>query len=129
MGILIYRSVYVQKVLKKFNMDKTYALRTPMLVRALEKDTDKFIMKQEGEEVLGPEYSYLSVIGALMHLTNNIRPDIAFVVNCLTRKCFLDDIKNILRYLHDMTDPGLFFRKNQDLRLIRYMDAGYLSNP
>jgi hypothetical protein len=52
MGILIYRSIYVQKVLKMFNMDKTYALRTPMLVRALEKDTDKFIMKQEGEEVL-----------------------------------------------------------------------------
>jgi hypothetical protein len=31
-------------------MDKAYALRTPMVVRALEKDTDSFRPKQ-GEEV------------------------------------------------------------------------------
>jgi hypothetical protein len=41
--------------LEKFNMDKAYALRTPMVVRALEKDTDQFRSKQEGEEVLEPE--------------------------------------------------------------------------
>jgi hypothetical protein len=34
---------------------------------------------------LGPEFSYLSVIGALMYLANNTRPDIAFAVNLLTR--------------------------------------------
>jgi hypothetical protein len=37
MSILIYRSAYVQKILKTFNMDKVYSARTPMLVRALEK--------------------------------------------------------------------------------------------
>jgi hypothetical protein len=33
-------------------MDKTSTLRTPMIVRALEKDTDPFRSKQEGEEIL-----------------------------------------------------------------------------
>jgi hypothetical protein len=46
-GILVHQSTYVQKVLKKFNMDKTYALRTPIAVHALEKDIDQFRPKQE----------------------------------------------------------------------------------
>jgi hypothetical protein len=84
--------------------------------------------------VLGPKYPYLSVIGALMYLTNNSRPDIAFVVNCLARHNAAstihhwNDIKNILRYLHATTYLGLFFRKNQDHSLIGYAYVGYLSD-
>jgi hypothetical protein len=76
--------------------------------------------RQEGEEVLGAEYPYLSVIGALMYLANNTRSDIAFTVNCLTRHSALpimhhwNDIKNILRYLNGTSDLGLLFRRNQD---------------
>jgi hypothetical protein len=100
--ILVHQSVYVQKVLKKFNMDKAYSARTPMVIRALEKDTYPFRSKEEGEEVLGQEYTYLSYIGALMYLANNIRPDIAFVVNYLARHSVTpimhhwNGIKNIL---------------------------------
>jgi hypothetical protein len=42
MGILVHQSACVKKVLEKFNMDKTYPLRTPMIIHALEKDTDPF---------------------------------------------------------------------------------------
>jgi hypothetical protein len=89
-----------------------------MVVRALEKETDQFSPKQEGEEVFGPEYPYLSVINVLIYLANNTRPDITFVVNCLVRHSTTptmrhwNDIKNILRYLHGMTDLGLFFGRN-----------------
>jgi hypothetical protein len=82
-GILIYQSAYVQKILKKFNMDKAYSATTLMIVRALEKDKDPFKSRKEG--VLEQEYTNLSVIGVLMYLTNNTRPNIAFTVNCLTR--------------------------------------------
>jgi hypothetical protein len=84
--------------------------------------------------VLGPKYPYLSVIGALMYLTNNSRPDIAFVVNCLARHNAAstirhwNDIKNILRYLYATTYLGLSFRKNQDHSLIGYAYVGYLSD-
>jgi hypothetical protein len=83
-GILIHQSTYVQKILEKFNMDKAYSARTLMIVRGLEKNKDLFRPK-EGEEVLGPEYTYLSVIDALVYLANNIKPDITFIVNCLAR--------------------------------------------
>jgi hypothetical protein len=73
-GILVHQSAYVQKVLDKFNMDKAYPFKTPMIIRALEKDTDPFRSRQEGEEVLGSEYPYLSVIRALLYLANNTRP-------------------------------------------------------
>jgi hypothetical protein len=73
-----------------------------MIVHALEKDKDPFKPREEGEEVLGQEYPYLSAIDALMYLTNNTRPDIAFIVNCLVRHNAAptmrhwNDIKNIL---------------------------------
>jgi hypothetical protein len=51
--ILIHQSADVQKILKKFNMNKIYPSKTPMVVRALEKDTDPFSPRQEGKEVLG----------------------------------------------------------------------------
>jgi hypothetical protein len=134
-GILIHQSAYAHKILKKFNMDKAYLARTPFVVCALEKDKDSFRLKEEGEDVLGLEYSYISVIGALMYLTNNTRSDIAFAVNCLARHSVVstmhhwNSIKNILRYLVDTIDLGLFFQKNQDSKLIGYADTGYLSDP
>jgi hypothetical protein len=85
MGILVHQSTYIQKVFKKFNMDKAYPATTPMILHALEKDKDPFKSREEGEEVLGQEYPYLSVIGALIYPVNNTRPDIAFTINYLTR--------------------------------------------
>jgi hypothetical protein len=46
--ILVHQSSYVQKILEKFNMDKAYPSKTPMVVRALEKETDPFRPHQEG---------------------------------------------------------------------------------
>jgi hypothetical protein len=85
MGILIHQLTYVQKILEKLNMDKTYPSKTPMIIRALGKDSDPFRPRQEGEEVLCSEYPYLSAIGALMYLANNTRLDITFIVNLLAR--------------------------------------------
>jgi hypothetical protein len=84
-GILVHQSAYVKKVLEKFNMDKAYPQRTPMIIHTLENDKDSFKPKQEGEEVLGAEYTYFNDIGALMYLANNTRLDIAFTINCLAR--------------------------------------------
>jgi hypothetical protein len=92
-----------------------------MVVHALDKDKDPFRLKEEGEEMLGQEYPYLSVIGALMYLANNTRSDIAFTVNCLARHSVAptlrhwNGIKSILRYLIGTIDLGLYFQKTKIL--------------
>ena len=70
-----------------------------------------------------------------MYLANCARPDIAFTVNLLarhsanpTRRHWVG-VKTILRYLNGTQDLGLYFPKNQDLRLVGYAYAGYLSDP
>lgn len=49
--------------------------------RSLQIYQDPYEPIEEGDKVIGPEYSYLSIIGALMYLVNNTRPDIVFVMN------------------------------------------------
>ena len=134
-GILVYQPAYIQKVLEKFNMDKSYPTKTPMVVRSLDMNKDPFRPRDNDEEILGPEFPYLSAIGALMYLANCTRPDIAFAVNLLARhsaaptKRHWTGVKNILRYLHGTKDLGLFYQKNQDMTMVGYTDAGYLSDP
>jgi hypothetical protein len=96
-----------------------------MIVCVLEKNKDLFRLKQEGDRVLRAEYPYLSVVGAFMYLANNTRLDIVFAVNCLVRHSatptirYCNSTKNILRYLNDTIDLGLFFQRNKKTRFNR----------
>jgi hypothetical protein len=133
--MFVYQSVYIQKVLEKFNMDKSYPNKTPMVVRSLEMETDQFRPRDEGEDILGPQVLYLSAIEALMYLANCTRPDIAFVVNLLAQhsvaptKRHWTGVKCILRYLNGTRDLGLFCKRGPNSDIIGYTDAEYLSDP
>jgi hypothetical protein len=122
-GIFVHQAAYMQKILEKFNMDKSYPSKTPVVVRSLDMKKDEFRPRDDGEESLGPKVSYLSAIGALMYLANSTQPDIAFIVNLLARysaaptKRHWTGVKNNFRYLNGTKDLELFFQ------------IGYLSNP
>ena len=134
-GVLVHQSTYIKKILKRFNMDKTHPLSSPMVVRSLDVKKDPFRPCEKGEELLGPEVPYLSAIGALMYLANCTRPDITFSVNLLARyssapiRRHWNGIKHILRYLSGTTDMGLFYSNKSKEKLLEYADAGYLSDP
>ncbi|KAL0461117.1 UNVERIFIED_CONTAM: Retrovirus-related Pol polyprotein from transposon TNT 1-94 [Sesamum latifolium] len=137
-GIFIHQSNYIEKVLKRFHMDKAHPLSTPMVVRSLDVNKDPFRPPTHNDEILGPEVPYLSAIGALMYLANNTRPDIAFSVNLLARysstptKRHWNGIKHILRYLRGTSDMELYFERHEDVKatnLVGYSDGGYLSDP
>ena len=86
-------------------MDCCHPLSTPMVMRSLDVIKDPFRPLEEGEEILDPEVSYLSVIGALLYLANNTHPDVAFSINLLARYSATPThrhwkgIKHLLRYL------------------------------
>ena len=85
-----------------------------MIGRSLQQDKYPFRPKYEGEEILGPEFPYLSAVGALMYLANYTRPNIAFAVNLLARYSseptnrHWKGIKDVFRYLQGTKYLGLF---------------------
>ncbi|KAM1739723.1 hypothetical protein ACFX11_015396 [Malus domestica] len=54
-GILVHQSAYIEKILKRFGMDKAYPLSTPIVVRSLDIKKDPFLPKEDDELVFGPE--------------------------------------------------------------------------
>jgi hypothetical protein len=122
-------------MLKRFNMDKTHPLSTPMVVRSLDVKKDLYRPRENNEKTLGPEVLYLSAIGALMYLANNTRSNIVFSVNVLARynsdptRRHWNRIKHVLRYLCGTRDMGLFYQKDIKSKLVGYVDAEYLSDP
>ena len=84
-GVLIHQSTYTEKIMKRFHMDKSHPLSSPMVVRSLEVAKDPFWPKEENEKLFCPKVPYLSAIGALMYLANYTRPDIVCLVNLLAR--------------------------------------------
>ena len=108
-------------------MDKSYPAKAPMVVRSIDLEKDVFRPRDEREEILGSEFPYLSLIGALMYLANSTNFDIAFAVNLFARhsaptKRHWVRGKQILRYLNGTKDMSLFYQKNQDPTLVGYTD-------
>ena len=134
-GILIHQSTYIKKVLKRFYMDKAHPLSSPMIDQLLDVKNNPFHHCEKDEELLSPEVPYFSAIGALIYLTNCTHLDIAFSINLLVRyssaptRRHWNDIKHILRYLHETTDMNLFYSRESKQQLFGYADAGYLSDP
>ena len=115
--IIVHQSSYIERLLKRFNMDKAHPLSTPMVVRSLDPQKNQFRHRESDEEILGPEVPYLNAIGALMYLAQCMRPDIAFAVNLLARfsseptRRHWNGIKHIFRFLRGTIDLGLYYSK------------------
>lgn len=61
-----------------FHIDKTYPLSTSIVVNSLNPKKDLFRSKENNEQILGPDITYLNIIGALMSLTQCTISNIAF---------------------------------------------------
>jgi hypothetical protein len=98
-------------------MIKAHPLKTPMVMRSLERDRDQFRPKSDDKKSLVPEVPYLSAIGSLMYLANCTMPTISFALNLLTRysvnptRMHWVYVETILRYFTSTQDLGLFFRR------------------
>ncbi|KAI2504402.1 hypothetical protein MHU86_10081 [Fragilaria crotonensis] len=76
-------------------------------------------------------WSYPSIVGMLLYLSTNTRPDIAFAVSQVARfnhspkKSHATAIKTIVRYLHRTSDKGTIVRPTGDLSIDCYVDADF----
>ena len=123
-GLVLSQSHYVDNILGKFDKDNSGIARTPV-------DVTVHFSKNKGESVAQVEYS--RVIGSLMYLMSCTRPDIAYVVNKLSRytsnpgAMHWQGIMRVLKYLRFTRDYGLHYIGYPAV-LEGYSDANWISN-
>ncbi|GJT98693.1 retrovirus-related pol polyprotein from transposon TNT 1-94 [Tanacetum coccineum] len=121
-GIFINQSKYALESLKKYGMESSDPVDTPMVEKSkLDEDT-------QGKAV-DPTH-YRGMVGTLMYLTTS-RPDLTFVV-CMcaqyqakpTEK-HLHVIKRIFKYLRGTVNRGLWYLKDSSIALTAYANSDH----
>ncbi|GJS13015.1 hypothetical protein Tco_0407487 [Tanacetum coccineum] len=118
-GIFFNQSKYIKEMLKKFGLEGSKPMKTPM-----SSDT-KLTKDKECESVDSTKYR--GMIGSLLYLTAS-RPDIMFSV-CLCARfqeapktSHLEAVKHIFRYIKGTTHLGLWYPKGTDIETVVYVD-------
>jgi hypothetical protein len=118
----ICQSKYVNDLLKRFGMDNSKSIKTPMATNA------HLDLDERGNPV--DLKLYRSMIGSLLYLTA-CRPDIIFSVYMCVRfqaspkEWHMMAVKRILRYLRQTSNLGLWYHKGAHFILIGYSDSDY----
>ena len=119
---------YIDKVLKRFNMERGKALSTPLPPYVKLSKNDCPMSDDEKAEMAKIPYSF--VVGSLMYAMIATRPDIAFAVGVVSRhmsnpgKKHWEAVKGIMRYLNGTRDMCICFG-SQEACVIGYTDADY----
>ncbi|GJV27788.1 retrovirus-related pol polyprotein from transposon TNT 1-94 [Tanacetum coccineum] len=121
-GIFFNQSKYIKEMLKKFGLEESKPMKTPM-----SSDT-KLTKDEECESVDSTKYR--GMIGSLLYLMAS-RPDIMFSV-CLCARfqeapktSHLEAVKRIFRYIKGTTHLGLWYPKGTDIETVVYADSDH----
>ena len=113
----------IQKIIEATGMRDCNPNWTPAIQQTLGIDPDG--------EAMNEEWSYPSIVGMLLYLSTNTRPDISFAVSQVARfnhnpkRSHASAIKTIVRYLHRTHDKGMIVRLTGDLSIDCYVDADF----
>lgn len=124
---LIGQKVYVQKILKSFGLEDAKTSKIPMDPGYLKAVCDNYNQLPNNE-------NYQRLIGALLYLSVNTRPDIAVSTSILSRKITSPnqqdwtELKRVVRYLKFTADFKLKLGGIKNQKLIGYADADWASN-
>ncbi|GJR89225.1 retrovirus-related pol polyprotein from transposon TNT 1-94 [Tanacetum coccineum] len=121
-GIFINQSKYASEIVKKYGLQSTDSVDTPMIEN---KKLDEDLQGKPVDATL-----YRGMIGSLMYLTAS-RPDLNHAV-CLCARYqakptekHLQAVKRIFRYLNGTINMGLWYSKDTDMSLTAYADADH----
>jgi hypothetical protein len=113
----------IKKIISATNMENCNPNWTPAATSALGMDPDGELMTEE--------WSYPSIVGMLLYLSTNTRPDIAFVVSQVARfshsskQYHASAVKQIFCYLSRTWDKGTIVKPTNTLQLDCYIDADF----
>jgi hypothetical protein len=113
----------IDKVLAVTQMTDCNGCETPATVDPLHADVDGAVFDET--------WAYDVVIGMLMYISGNTRPDIAYAVHQAARfthgarQSHAAGVKRILRYLKKTKTNGLILKPGKELRVDCYVDADF----
>jgi hypothetical protein len=111
-GITLTKKEYVRNILQRFGMLGVDHACKP---KDLPISPGTVLVKQDDSGPLPVENEYNSIVGSLLYLAVNTRPDISFAVGMLSRFMsapthrHMQAAKHVLRYLKGTIELGLFF--------------------
>ena len=114
----------IKKVLRTCGMEQCNTKATPANRMPLGTNADGKPFKEK--------WKYASVIGMLMYLVSNTRPDIQFAVHQCARfthspkDSHAEAVKRICRYLAGTAEKGIVFSPTKELTLDCYVDADFV---
>jgi hypothetical protein len=121
--ILLTQRGLIKKVIAATGLEDCKPNWTPAASNALGLDPDGAPMDET--------WSYPSIVGMLLYLSTNTRPDISFAVSQAARfshnpkQSHATAVKTIIRYLHRTSDKGTIVKLSNDLFLNCYVDADF----
>ncbi|KAL1223418.1 Retrovirus-related Pol polyprotein from transposon TNT 1-94 [Cardamine amara subsp. amara] len=120
-GVLkLSQQAYLEKVLRKFSMDQSKPVQTPMgchFKLSSRKEEEKAETEAEMKQV-----PYSNAVGSLMYAMVGSRPDLAYTVGLVSRfmgspnQNHWDAVQWILRYIINSKDLSLTFKKSEKLK-------------
>ena len=123
-SVWIGQPAYVESVLKKFGMDNSKPVSTPI-------DPSTKLTKATDDEQSVDQHLYQSAIGSLLYLSGGTRPDITFSVSNLAKfsakssKHHWAAIKRVMRYLKGTINFGILYTKQESKDFVAYSDADW----
>ena len=122
-NLTLFQKTFAENLVKKFGVTRSKA--TPMAVGLM-------LASQDEDEQIDMKL-FRSLIGHLMWLANQTRPDILNAVRSLARYCNAPTLRHwkaalhVLMYVRGTLDFGITFEHGGDLRLVLYVDADFAS--
>lgn len=122
--IAIHQTSYINKILKKFNMNDAIPVDAPVSISRVTGDSGE-------ETLLAPDIPYREAIGSLMYAAVTTRIDIAYAVGKVSRKVASpsvqdwNDTMKIFRYLADKQDLAIIYDKDDTIGMHAYCDADF----
>jgi hypothetical protein len=120
---LLTQTGLIEKTLKAAGMSDAHRVCTLESTTAVEADRDG--------ELFDEDWEYATVVGMLMYLAANTRPDIAYAVHQAAihthapRASHSVAVKRILRYLCGTREKGIYFQPNRSNQIDFHVDADF----
>jgi hypothetical protein len=120
---LLTQTGLIEKTLKAAGMEDAHRVFTPASTTPIGADRDGALFNEDWEHV--------TVVGMLMYLPANTRPDIACAVHQAARHTHAPrashavSVKRILRYLCGTRDKGIYFQPNRSNQIDCHVDVDF----